>query len=120
GRSEPDLKTLGRILKFSPDFFKRDDLPVISEHAVSFRSYARMPAKYKKMALSYGVTAFILDDCINKKFELKTANLPDLSSLPPETAAQILRLEWSLGNKPIPNLIALLESKGIRIFSISV
>ncbi|WP_180214697.1 XRE family transcriptional regulator [Snodgrassella sp. ESL0324] len=119
GISEPDLKTLGRILKFSPDFFKRDDLPVISEHAVSFRSYARMPAKYKKMALSYGVTAFILDDWINKKFELKTANLPDLSSLPPETAAQILRLEWSLGNKPIPNLIALLESKGIRIFSIS-
>lgn len=120
GRSEPDLKTLGRILKFSPDFFKRDDLPVISEHAVSFRSYARMPAKYKKMALSYGVTAFILDDWINKEFELKTANLPDLSSLPPETAAQTLRSEWGLGNKPIPNLIALLESKGIRIFSISV
>lgn len=70
------------------------------------------------MALSYGVTAFILDDWINKEFELKTPNLPDLSSLTPAAAAQTLRYEWGIGDKPIPNLIALLESKGIRIFSL--
>ena len=118
GRSQPDLNTLGRILKFSPDFFEKENLPIINEHAVSFRSYARMPAKFKKMALSYGVTAFILDDWINKEFELKTPNLPDLSSLTPAAAAQTLRYEWGIGDKPIPNLIALLESKGIRIFSL--
>lgn len=62
--------------------------------------------------------AFALDDWINKEYELKTPNLPDLSSLTPAAAAQTLRYEWGIGDKPIPNLIALLESKGIRIFSL--
>lgn len=71
------------------------------------------------MALSCHVAiAFALDDWINKRYELNTANLPDLSSLTHAAAAQTLRYEWGIGDKPIPNLIALLESKGIRIFSL--
>lgn len=37
----------------------------------------------------------------------------------PEACAEVLRKFWGLGEQPIPNLIALLESKGIRIFSLS-
>ena len=37
----------------------------------------------------------------------------------PEACAEILRRSWGLGEQPIPNLIALLESKGIRVFSLS-
>ena len=118
GRSQPDLNSLGRILKVSPDFFEKANLPIVDEHAVSFRSYSRMHPKLKKMALSNTAIAFALDELLNKEYELKTANLPDLSSLTPAAAAQTLRYEWGLGDKPIPNFVALLESKGIRVFSI--
>jgi len=42
-----------------------------------------------------------------------------LSDLEPEEAAVTLRRLWGLGNAPIPNMIHLLESKGIRVFSLA-
>lgn len=37
----------------------------------------------------------------------------------PEACAEVVRKVWGLGEKPIPNIIALLESKGVRVFSLS-
>ncbi len=37
----------------------------------------------------------------------------------PEACAEVVRKAWGLGEKPIPHLIAMLESKGIRVFSLS-
>ena len=37
----------------------------------------------------------------------------------PETAAEIVRQEWGLGTKPIPNLLHLMEAKGVRVFSLA-
>src|ERR1700678_4270171 len=38
---------------------------------------------------------------------------------PHSEAARILRTEWQLGEKPVSNMIHLLESKGIRVFSLA-
>ena len=120
GNTEPNLVDISRVLSFPIDFFKGSDLPIIDEHSVSFRSRSRMTKKVKAEALTYGITGFMLNDWFEEEFELVQSELPDLSHLSPEEAANSLRYDWGLGDKPIGNLIALLESKGIRIFSIFV
>ncbi|NVZ67186.1 ImmA/IrrE family metallo-endopeptidase, partial [Pseudomonas gingeri] len=66
-----------------------------------------------------GAIAFRVNHWIEERFNLPSAGLPDLSDLGPEEAAATLRRVWGLGNAPIPNMIHLLESKGIRVFSLA-
>lgn len=121
GKTVPtDVNIFSEALNFPVSFFYGSDLPIIAEHSVSFRSRSRMTKKVKAETLSYGVTGFMLNDWFEEEFELVQSELPDLSYLTPEEAANTLRYDWGLGDKPIGNLIALLESKGIRIFSIFV
>jgi hypothetical protein len=37
----------------------------------------------------------------------------------PDTAALYLRQNWGLGERPIPNMLKLLEAKGVRVFSLA-
>jgi Zn-dependent peptidase ImmA (M78 family) len=54
-----------------------------------------------------------------------TLSLPEPSLLDlstervPETAARRVRSSWGIGERPIPNMIDLLEAKGVRVFSLS-
>lgn len=123
GTSTPDAETLekiGKLLNFPQQFFCIEELmPVIGEHAASFRSLSRMTEAMKNCALSAGAIAFKVNEWMEERFNLPSADLPDLSDLGPEEAAATLRRMWGLGNAPIPNMIHLLESKGIRIFSLA-
>jgi Zn-dependent peptidase ImmA (M78 family) len=51
---------------------------------------------------------------------MPVAAVPDIRLATPEAAAAIVRTEWGLGVQPISNMIQLLESKGVRVFSLSV
>jgi Zn-dependent peptidase ImmA (M78 family) len=46
-------------------------------------------------------------------------NVPDLSGKSPELAASILRATWGLGQEPISNVVHLLESHGVWVFSLA-
>ena len=118
----PDvLQKLGRILKFSPAFFEdMGELPLLNDFQVSFRAQSRISNRLKNQAKSFGVIAFMLNDWVEKRFELNKADLPDLSQFNPEDAAQILRSKWGLGIHPIANMVELLESKGVRVFSLAI
>jgi Zn-dependent peptidase ImmA (M78 family)/DNA-binding XRE family transcriptional regulator len=122
GAFAPDMETLARIatlLNFPQSFFYReDDLPLLSEHAVSFRKLSKMTESMKDCTFAAGAIAFEVNRWIEERFSLPQAQLPDLSDLAPEDAAATLRRLWGLGNAPIPNLIHLLESKGVRVFSL--
>jgi Zn-dependent peptidase ImmA (M78 family)/transcriptional regulator with XRE-family HTH domain len=123
GTSAPDSETLvkmAELLNFPQQFFFIEEkMPVIGEHAASFRSLSKMTEAMKNCVLSAGAIAFKTNEWMEKKFSLPQADLPDLSDLPPEAAAATLRRMWGLGNAPIPNMIHLLESKGVRIFSLA-
>ena len=123
GASAPDLELLAhlaKILKFPQQFFFSDEeMPEIKEHAVSFRKLSKMTDAMKFCAFSAGGIAFKVNQWIEDRFSLPQADLPDLSDLGPEEAADTLRRAWGLGNSPIPNMIHLLESKGIRVFSLA-
>ncbi|MBV5292854.1 MAG: XRE family transcriptional regulator [Curvibacter lanceolatus] len=123
GASAPDLELLARIaelLNFPRQFFFIDeDMPEINEHAVSFRKLSKMTDGVKACAFAAGAIAFKVNQWVEDRFSLPQADLPDLSDLGPEEAAATLRRAWGLGNAPIPNMVHLLESKGIRVFSLT-
>lgn len=123
GSAAPDSATVAEmalLLNFPKQFFYLDEvMPVIGEHAVSFRSLSKTNEAMRSCALSVGAIAFTLNDWVEERFNLPQADLPDLSDLPPEEAAATLRRMWGLGNAPISNMIHLLESKGIRVFSLA-
>ncbi|SAL55111.1 transcriptional regulator [Caballeronia peredens] len=118
---EPEkLAAICDLLRFPPEFFSGDDLPSIEPDTASFRSMSKMSATLRNVALGAGVTAFMLNDWIEERFRLPNANVPDLSDLSPEDAATTLRRMWGLGEAPISNVVHLLESKGIRVYSLAI
>jgi len=123
GSLVPDGELLTRIaahLKFPlAFFFLEDDMPEIREEAVSFRKLSKMTEAMKACTFATGAIAFKVNQWLEERFNLPQADLPDLGDLAPEEAAATLRRLWGLGNAPIPNMVHLLESKGIRVFSLA-
>lgn len=120
GEYEPSPGTLAliaRTLRFPAGFFAGGDLHEPSPATASFRSQARMSAANREAALASGALAFLLIDWIEQRFTLPAPDLPDLREENPEAAAMTLRQQWSLGERPIRNMVHLLEARGVRVFS---
>ena len=123
GRQLPDEDTvikLARALDYPLDFFKLDDPDEIDVDAASFRSLTGMTARTRDAALSAGALAFEISDWVGKIFKLEDPNLVDLShERDPANASRLVRQYWGIGEKPIGNIVHFLETKGIRVFSLS-
>ena len=149
GDQEPEPITLQRIaeaLRFPEAFFFGDDPELPVEGTASFRSLSKMTAGQRDSALGAGAIGFLLNDWIESRFDLPEPDVPNLgrdggttvggntdrtsnepetypakaSTQTPETAAEMLRAHWGLGEMPIKNMITLMESKGIRVFSLAI
>jgi Predicted Zn peptidase len=116
--SDESLQDLARILVFPTDFFHAADPEEPDARGASFRGFSTMTAGQRDMALAAGSLAIELSRWIDQRFELPPTSVPNLHALDPESAAQALRAEWLLGERSIPNVLHLLEAKGVRIFSI--
>ena len=123
GQQVPDEKTVDgivRALGFPKAFFFQDDVDPIDATAASFRSLTTMSAREREAALAAGSLAFEMADWIGSRFNLPTADLLDLSyERDPAGSARTLRQYWSVGERPIGNMVKLLESKGVRVFSLA-
>jgi Zn-dependent peptidase ImmA (M78 family)/DNA-binding XRE family transcriptional regulator len=121
--NEPEAETvaaIARALKFPKEFFYGDDIDELSKDAASFRSLTAMTAKEREAALAAGQLAYLLSDYVAARFNLPEPNLLDLSyERDPAAAARTLRQLWGLGEQPIGSMIKMLESKGVRVFSLS-
>lgn len=143
---EKILEKAAEILNFPINFFYGREVEKIQVESVSFRALTKMTARKRDMAISQTILAEMISDWIDQNFELPLPNVPDLHELRsdfstatigsldeadendvryyleysyPEACADTVRKAWGLGEQPIPNLIALLESKGIRVFSLT-
>ena len=117
---EATVDALAKALKFPKTFFYGAELDTPSKEEASFRSLTTMSAKERDSALSASAFAFQVADWTSERFNLPSVDLLDLSDQDkPAIAAGLLRGYWGLGEKPIGNVIKLLESKGIRVFSLS-
>ena len=115
------IDQIASVLRFPRSFFFGDDLLEPSPDGASFRAFTRMTAAQRDIALGVGAIGFALSEWIERQFELPVRDLPDLGrELGPEGAADSLRQCWGLGEQPIKNLLHLLESKGVRVFSVSI
>jgi Zn-dependent peptidase ImmA (M78 family)/DNA-binding XRE family transcriptional regulator len=124
GEYQPSDETLSRIaaeLEFPPAFFFGPELDEPHPDTASFRAMSKLRAPLRESALAQGALALMVGRWIDAKFALPRADLPDLSREPsPEAAAQCLRNLWGLGELPIKNSVHLLESKGVRVFSMDI
>jgi Zn-dependent peptidase ImmA (M78 family)/DNA-binding XRE family transcriptional regulator len=123
GSNSPDettIEKLAKALDFPIEFFRDRDPEDIDTGAVSFRSFSKMSAKERDAAISAGCLGLQLSGWVEERFRLPQPNLLDLSyETNPEAAAVSLRQYWGLGEQPIGNMLALLETQGIRLFSLS-
>lgn len=150
GQTVPESHTVEKIakaLRFPVDFFFADDVEELPVEVASFRALTKMTASKRDIALSAGAVALLLNRWIDGKFDLPSPDFPEDYRIAsninsktdagqrssegdqypdvgqkndPEAAAEMLRRYWDLGEIPVKSMIALLESKGVRVFSLSV
>ena len=115
-----NLTALSERLDFPVEFFGGPDVEAFPVGAVSFRALSKMTASSRDTALAAGRTALLVEEWMRGRYQLPAADVPTLGLQPPEQAAEVLRHRWGLGEAPINNMTHLLESKGVRIFSLPV
>lgn len=123
GDRVPDAQTmqlLSKQLRFPIAFFFRSPQETISGNDVSFRSLSKLRAPNRERALAGAELVLDLVDWIDARFILPRVDLPNLRpQLSPEAAADALRTRWGLADKPVSNMVHLIEAKGIRVFSLA-
>ncbi|MGE0456240.1 MAG: ImmA/IrrE family metallo-endopeptidase [Vicinamibacteria bacterium] len=120
--NEMNITRIAAATGFPKAFFHRSELEPLTDGAASFRARTKIPARQKQAALSSGAMAREFVEWLENRFELPSVDLPDLGApelrSKPRLVAKLVRDEWMLGDKPIPNVIRLLESRGVLVFSL--
>jgi len=123
GLNNPTPETIDKIvnaLEWPKKFFFGEDIDSPSQDAVSFRSLASMTAKERDAALTVSSLAYLLSDWVTERFNLPKVDLINLNfERNPDKAAVSIRQHWALGEQPISNVVKLLESKGVKVFSLA-
>ncbi|MFL0293713.1 XRE family transcriptional regulator [Mycobacterium sp. SMC-18] len=109
---------LSAALDFPVGYFLRGDAAVFNATQVSFRAARRATARQREAAVAAGIGGVEIDRWISQRFALPALDLPDLAGCDPRKGAQVLRAMWGLGTKPLPNLVQLCESRGIRVYTL--
>lgn len=109
---------LGEVLEFPERYFEREGAPALAASEVRFRAARRATARERDAAVAAGVSGVEIDRWISCRYVLPAIDLPQFAGDTPETAARLLRGVWGLGTKPLPNLVQLCESRGIRVYSL--
>ena len=124
GNSTPSAELLERIagvLRFPTEFFDMEMDEVVPIDGASFRALSRMTAAQRNMARSVGNLCVELNAWMEAEFNLPDPDVPEIDPLvaTPEGAAALVRAAWGLGEAPIPHMLHLLESRGVRVFSLA-
>ena len=122
-KREADLPEICRdkLLQMSgyPEtFFQKSSPEYPNPMGVSFRSLRSLTAGWRNAAMAAGALAFEFDDWITDQYVLPSHRLVPERAGSPAEAAMLLRAQWGIGIRPIGNMLNLLESQGLRVFSL--
>lgn len=124
--SAETLSRLAEVLGFPESFFMAEELDELTPDTASFRALSKLTAGQRDAALSAGRLAVELSSWIVERFRLPEPDVPSLNlfhdvreAANPESAAEVVRARWGLGNAPVPNMIHLLEAHGVHVFSLA-
>jgi Zn-dependent peptidase ImmA (M78 family)/transcriptional regulator with XRE-family HTH domain len=126
------LSQLSRVFDIPIAYFKEErPFPVTADSAVFFRSTAsartrrNQEMRKQQATWAYEVAAWLNQHVALPEFSASSfwdedytegmPSLPEQSEESIEEAANGLRTAWAMGSGPIPDLVALLESRGIRV-----
>ncbi|MFF9509783.1 helix-turn-helix domain-containing protein [Streptomyces sp. NPDC014724] len=121
GRTSPRPPTIRRLaaaLDFPEPFFSGVEVDELPAEGISWRARTKTPPRVLDSARAAGTLAAQLYDWIDERFRLPESDLPSLGKPDPETAAEMVRTRWGLGHAPAPNMVHLLEARGVRMFSL--
>lgn len=119
GKTEPTFDKLCSLafqLRFPYEFFTQQNSHLVSSGSTYFRSLLKTSKKYRveqttKMEFLAQIYSFL-----NDYVEFPKLNLPSFSDdLTPEEAALKVREFWNLEERPILNIVQLLEKNGILV-----
>jgi len=116
---ETCLEKLCTASGYPREFFEKSSFDFPSATGVSFRSLRSLTQSTRDAALAAGALAFEFDDWIVGRYGLPEHQLVQIENQSPEEAAMFLRAQWGIGQRPIGNMINLLEAKGVRVFSLA-
>jgi Zn-dependent peptidase ImmA (M78 family) len=109
---------LAHVLKVQPGFFLLPPREAIDVEQGFFRARRRATAGQLSSARAAASIGAEMYDWITDRFRLPGVNMPDLDQQDVEGAAAALRSHWGRGEEPLPNLVQLAESNGIRVISL--
>jgi Zn-dependent peptidase ImmA (M78 family)/transcriptional regulator with XRE-family HTH domain len=122
GLQEPHprhLRALISALEFPAEFFIGIELPPAPIEAASFRALKNLTAKQRLQAAGSATIALAVSRWIEARFQLPTSTVPQLRYYADaEAAAELVRRDWGVGERPIGNMVHLLEAHGVRVFSL--
>lgn len=116
--SEENLAKLAVVLVVPRAFFERDAIEPVPVEAASFRKLSKATATRRNAVLATAALALEFFAAIEERFKLPDPCIPTLDKLAPEQAADLVRRQWNLGDRPISNMLHLLEAKGVRVASL--
>ncbi|MFR9750993.1 ImmA/IrrE family metallo-endopeptidase [Nocardia sp. 004] len=112
------VEALAAVLGCTPEFFALPPVEHLSEDQVFFRARRRASSGQRHAAIAAGQIGIELYEWIDRYFHLPEVSLPEVDNTDPVDTAASVRALWGLGTRPLPNLIQLAESKGIRVLSL--
>jgi len=116
--NDDSVQAIASVLEFPAEFFLDSALDEVPVDSVSFRALSKMTARQRDAALGAGAIGTLIDSWIQSRFALPSVEVPSLTGYDPEMAAETLRAKWGLGLRPLGNVIHLVESKGVRVYSL--
>ncbi|MCM3390260.1 XRE family transcriptional regulator [Ureibacillus chungkukjangi] len=127
GEHSPKSETMMAIintLQFPKNFFFKEFKEQYLGNTF-FRANATTTKKSKEMQLNKSMLAGYIYEYLSDYIEYPELNLPDTSQLSTdldsdsiEDLAIKVREHWGIGDKPIANIVHLLERNGIMVFSV--
>ena len=121
GSSNPDdrdIEVLAAELGVHPEFFYLHDMEEVPESVVSFRRASKTSKRQQCAARGAAQMAVEFFGVIESAFKLPDLQVPEIDDATPEQAAEEVRAQWHLADRPIADMMSLLESKGVRILSL--
>ncbi|WP_168207326.1 XRE family transcriptional regulator [Microlunatus elymi] len=124
----PPVEQIADVLDFPVGFFGVEPVDQVDVEHVSFRALTSLSARELKSTIAAATITGSLARWIDENYATPEVDIPWLDQLIPPVspgdpnpiqAAASLRRIWNIGDRPIPNMMSLLESRGVRIFSLS-
>ena len=112
------VELLREVLGQPSAFFYGEEIPVTSHESVSFRRrYDATRDVRDRAAATIDLASGVIQPAIRSYFRrYPDVNVPNLSGMSPEGAADALRRHWGLTDDPISDVVETLEAHGVAVF----